>query len=140
MGHTPFGYKIVDGKAVIDEEDAAKLKILIDGYLSGMGLQADADKAGIEAFHPQAKRMILNEKYLGTDFYPAIIDKETRKKIITESERRAAFLGRNFAPKEKKVIPPPTRFTLTKTDIRYTDPYKQAQYIYSQIKEVETDG
>ena len=140
MGHTPFGYKIVDGKAVIDEEDAQKLRTFYEGYLSGMGLQAAVDQAGIEAFHPQAKRILLNKKYLGTDFYPAIIDKATMDKVIAETERRATKLGRNYAPKEKKVIPPSTKFRLTRTDIKYKDPYKQAQYIYSQIKEVETDG
>ena len=139
-GHTPYGYRIENGAAVIHEEEAAQIRKMYEGYLGGLSLVASAAEAGITMKHSSAKRMMQNSHLLGDDFYPAIIDKETRKKIITESERRAAFLGRNFAPKEKKVIPPPTRFTLTKTDIRYTDPYKQAQYIYSQIKEVETDG
>ena len=140
MGHTPYGYKIRDGKAVIDEEEAGKLRMLIDGYLAGMGLQAAADRACIEVFHSQAKRMILNRKYVGTDFYPAIIDRDTMDRIIAESDKRKAHKNRKPAPKEKKTLPPSTEFIFGRTDIKYKDPFRQAQYIYSQIKEVETDG
>ena len=44
MGHTPYGYKIVNGRAVIDRGGAA-VKKLYEGYLGGLGLQAAADEA-----------------------------------------------------------------------------------------------
>ena len=37
MGHTPFGYRIENGIAIIDEP-AAKLRQLYKNYLSGMSL------------------------------------------------------------------------------------------------------
>ena len=39
MGHTPYGYKIENGKAVIDETAAEKLRKLFDNYLNGMSLK-----------------------------------------------------------------------------------------------------
>lgn len=41
MGHTPFGYRIENGIAVIDESAAAKLRQLYKNYLSGMVLCQD---------------------------------------------------------------------------------------------------
>lgn len=38
MGHTPFGYKIENGIAVIDQPAADKLRQLYKNYLSGMSL------------------------------------------------------------------------------------------------------
>lgn len=38
MGHTPYGYKIVNGLAVIDEVEGAAVKKLYKGYLGGLGL------------------------------------------------------------------------------------------------------
>ena len=43
MGHTPYGYKIVNGRAVIDEIEGAAVRKLYEGYLSGLGLQVAAD-------------------------------------------------------------------------------------------------
>ena len=42
MGHTPFGYRIENGIAVIDEESATKLRRLYENYLSGMSLKTAA--------------------------------------------------------------------------------------------------
>lgn len=36
MGHTPFGYRIENGKAVIDEAAAAHVRDLYKNYLSGL--------------------------------------------------------------------------------------------------------
>ena len=38
MGHTPFGYQIKNGIAIIDEPAATKLRQLYKNYLSGMSL------------------------------------------------------------------------------------------------------
>ena len=47
MGHTPFGYKIENGIAVIDQPAADKLRQLYKNYLSGMSLSKAAAAAGI---------------------------------------------------------------------------------------------
>ena len=45
MGHIPFGYRIENGIAVVDEKTAAKLKMLYTNYLSGMALIKAAKEA-----------------------------------------------------------------------------------------------
>lgn len=38
MGHTPYGYKIKGGKAVIDEEAANQVRQIFEYYLDGESL------------------------------------------------------------------------------------------------------
>jgi hypothetical protein len=75
VAHTPYGYRIENGIAVIDEEKAEKVRNLYKGYLSGLSLSVAAKTAGIDAYHRTAGRMLRNERYLGDDYYPAIIDR-----------------------------------------------------------------
>ena len=88
MGHTPYGYTIQNGSALIDEEKAGKIRKLYDNYLSGMALTKAAAEAGIETYHGTAKRLMENPHYLGDDFYPAIIDRETYDKAVQNSRKR----------------------------------------------------
>lgn len=60
MGHTPFGYRIENGKAVIDEAAAAQVRDLYKNYLSGLSLTNAAKEAGLGLLHSGAKRMMLN--------------------------------------------------------------------------------
>ncbi|VIH37728.1 recombinase [Clostridioides difficile] len=39
MGHTPYGYRIEDGKAVVDEKTSEQVKELFSGYLAGLSLK-----------------------------------------------------------------------------------------------------
>lgn len=74
MGYMPYGYKIENGKAVIDEDKAEQVKIIFAEYLSGSALCSAAKKAGLSLTHSSIKHLLINRKYLGNDFYPAIID------------------------------------------------------------------
>ena len=134
MGHTPYGYKIVNGMAVIDEIEGAAVRKLYEGYLSGLGLQAAADEAGIPVNHCQAKRMMLNRKYLGTDYYPALITEDIMEQVKTELARRAGKLGRVFEPKEQDLPIVPTRFQFGKEEMSFDNPFLQAQYMYELIE------
>ncbi len=77
MGHTPYGYRIEDGKAVVDEIAAEQVKELFSGYLAGLSLKGATKKAGIDCYHATASKMLQNKHYLGDEFYPPIIDEET---------------------------------------------------------------
>lgn len=134
MGHTPYGYKIVNGMAVIDEIEGAAVRKLYEGYLSGLGLQAAADEAGIPVNHCQAKRMMLNRKYLGTDYYPALITEDIMEQVKAELTRRAGKLGRVFEPKEQDLPIVPTRFQFGKEEMSFDNPFLQAQYMYELIE------
>jgi hypothetical protein len=94
MGHTPYGYRIENGKAIIDENKAAQIKTLFQSYLTGDSLATAAKKAEIIAFHAGIGRMLRNKRYLGDEYYPAIIDPDTFAAAEAERIRRAEKLGR----------------------------------------------
>lgn len=133
MGHTPFGYRIENGIAVIDEGAAGKLRKLYENYLSGLSLKGAAAEAGIDAYHGTAKRLLKTKHYIGDDFYPTIIDETVFLNAQAELIKRAAALGRlNRTPKEK-ALTAPTIFTIRDIKKHYDNPVTQAEYIYSLI-------
>ena len=134
MSHTPFGYRIENGKAVIDAEAVEKIRALYQAYLSGDSLDTAAKKAGIIAYHVEIGKMLKNARYLGDGFYPAIIDSDTFAAAESERARRAVRLGRIWAPKQDNVALFPTVFRLNEVTQKYEDPFQQAEYIYSLIE------
>ncbi len=141
MGHTPFGYRIINGKAVIDEQAAVQIKTLFQSYLTGDSLATAAKKAEIIAFHAGISRMLQNNRYLGDAYYPAIIDAETFAAAEAERIRRAEKLGRIREPEIKKEAVYPTAFRIIEGTERFDDPFQQAEYAYNLIEtEVNVDG
>jgi len=138
MSHVPYGYRIENGKAVIDEEKAAQVKKLYEGYLSGLAYVPAAKAAGLKLYHTGAKKMMQNKHYLGDDYYPAIIDQYTFDAAESERVKRQAKLGRVFDDKPTKVGKIATGFKMPKVQMKYDDPFKQAEYVYILIEsEVE---
>ena len=134
MGHTPYGYRIENGIAVIDEDAAGKLRKLYENYLTGLSLKNAAAEAGIDTYHGTAKRLLKTKHYIGDDFYPAIIDETVFLNAQAELIKRAAALGRlNRTPKEK-VFTVPTIFTIRDVKRHFPNPVEQAEYIYSRIE------
>ena len=141
MGHTPFGYRIENGIAVIDDKAAGKIKSLYQAYLSGDALRTAAIKVGIEASHAGIGNILKNPHYLGDDYYPAIIDSDTFAAVQEERFRRASALGRIREPKEDKAATYPITFHIIEGTQVYDDPFAQAAYAYSLIEsEVYTIG
>jgi hypothetical protein len=140
MAHTPYGYIIENGKAVVDEEKALQIARLFEAYIAGAGLKAAAESVGIIVTHSSIGRMLRNEKYLGTEFYPAIIDKVTFDTAEAERMKRTKELGRNYKYKDddNSKIKNWT-FKLGKVEQKYDSPFKQAEYAYSLIESEEAD-
>lgn len=61
MRHTPYGYIIKDGKAIIEEGQSEQIKKLYKNYLSSMSLKKAAAEAGMETYHSSAKRLMQNK-------------------------------------------------------------------------------
>lgn len=137
MKHTPYGYDIVGGAAVINEEQAANLRKLCENYLSGMSFVQAAKDAGLEMKHSGVKRLMQNPCYLGDDFYPAILTAEIAQAVEAERLRRDALYKGTRYTKEAVTTVIPTRFAMKRTAPKYQDPIKQAEYAYSQIKEAK---
>ena len=70
MKHIPYGYRIENGRAVIDEEQAATVREFFQNYISGMALMPAAENAGLKLYHGSAGRMLRNKKYLGAKLTP----------------------------------------------------------------------
>lgn len=137
MKHTPYGYDIVGGAAVINEEQAANLRKLCENYLSGMSFVQAAKDVGLEIKHNGVKRLMQNPRYLGDDFYPAILTAEIAQAVEVERLRRdALYKGTRYTKKAVTTVIP-TRFAMKRTAPKYQDPIRQAEYAYSQIKEAK---
>lgn len=134
-GHTPFGYRIENGKAVVCEEEAAQIRKLYERYLNGLSLVATAADAGLTMKHTSVKCIMQNPHLLGADFYPAIIDQETYDAFEAERKRREKALGRDKRAKRPiEARPAPTSFRMREALSVNDDPYKQAEFIYSLIE------
>lgn len=141
MSHTPFGYRIEHGKAVIDKENSEKIMALYNYYLSGDSMDTAAKKAGIKLLHSGIGRILQNTTYLGNEYYPAIIDPDTFAAVKAERVKRAGKLGRIREPKEEPEAIYPTSFYIKESTQQYEDPFQQAEYAYSLIEiEVNDSG
>ena len=130
-----YGYKIVDGKVVVDKPAQKEIQPLFQNYLAGMSLSKAAEDAGIHIPHGMVAKLLANQHYLGDSFYPQIIDKSTFERAAVERKHRAEKLGRTNLkrPTVQKTVP--MAFTLAKIEEYYDDPARQAEYLYSLIQE-----
>lgn len=135
LNNTFFGYKIVDGRAVIHEKDAGKVRLLYKGYLSGLSYIDAAKAVGLELHASSVKMLMRNARYTGDDFYPEIIDRTTFDTAESERLRRCRLLGKKEGQsKEKAQKTVPQNFSFRKCLKTFGDPFKQAEYIYSLIE------
>ncbi|SFS07400.1 serine integrase family protein [Anaeromicropila populeti] len=141
MNHIPYGYRIVEGQAVVEKEQAAAIREFFNGYLSGLALRAAAEKAGLKLYHRSAGRILRNRHYLGDAYYPAILDQETFEKAEEKRMEKAKSLGRIREREEPQKPELNLQFHLPKVLPQYTDPFKQAEYAYHLIENgVEQNG
>lgn len=126
-----YGYKIINGKAVIDEQEASVIVNIFNGYVSGLSMKAAAKNAGVFMQHSTVKRILMQDIYIGTDYYPAIISRETYAKANGRRLHRA-----NLHSHEKRYTAPPIHktFDLAGAETHFDDPAQQAEYIYSLIE------
>lgn len=134
MQHVLYGYMIQDGKAVIDQPAALKLKDLYKAYLSGLSLIDAAEKAGIKRYHSTVAKMLTNKRYLGDDYYPQIIDNDIFEQVQAEKLKRAQMLGKIKKPSPKINVIKQFRFSMPTPEQLYDDPFRQAEYVYSLIE------
>lgn len=110
MSHTPFGYRIKNGKAIVDVEEAEKIRVLFQAYLAGAALTTAAKEAAIHAFHSGIRHILQTTHYIGDDYYPAIIDADTFTAAQKEITSRAKNWGAsgNLKKRHRFYTPPPS--------------------------------
>lgn len=110
--HIPLGYKIVDGKVIFDEEKVAVIKKIFEDYHKGSSLHAIAKELTATGVlnannkpnwnHGSVGKILENIKYLGDEFYPQIIDKETFESVQKRRKKKEQALGRTLQPNSMK--------------------------------------
>ena len=140
MGHTPYGYRIENGSAVVVEKEAETIRQIFRNYLSGMSLSESAKSAGLTIVHSMVKRMLGRKCYLGDAFYPAILDKETYARANAEWQHRADVMQR-LGKTRRKPVCPQTKFLLKLPqkipELDGNTPFQQAEYLYHLIQSKE---
>lgn len=129
-----YGYMMINGKVVINEEQAEKVRRFFEFYISGQSLKVASENAGLNIFHCSAGKMLRNKHYLGDDRYPAIITEKVFDKAEEIRMTRANALGRIKEPKQAQKPKVPVQFYLKPATIKYSDSFEQAEYIYSLIE------
>lgn len=141
MGHTPYGYQIKNGKAVINQNESNVIRQIYENYLSGMALVPAAKAAGITATHASVKRLLKNRHYLGDGFYPPLINPDTFHATADELAKRARQLGRENPNRTAAAAEVPTEFFMREPEQEMPTPLLQAEYLYSLIeRQVTADG
>lgn len=102
--HMPIGYRLVDGKIVIDSEKAEVVQKIFRDYLNGASLIAIAKELTTAGFpnannkpswnHGSVGRILENTKYLGDSMYPQIIDKGTFESVQQQRKSKNKKLAR----------------------------------------------
>lgn len=126
-----FGYKVENEQILINESEASVIVKIFSGYISGMSLRDAAKNAGKEITHCTVKRILRNTRYVGDKNYPAIISKTTFARANAELILRSERLQRG-----KRLLPPPiyTDFIFAEPTRQFSEPAKQAEYLYSLIE------
>lgn len=133
MAHIPYGYRIERGRAVVVPEEAEKIRAFLNAYLDGLSIK----NAGAEAEMPLSasglRRLLGNEVYLGTDYYPPIIDRDTFDEVQRDCEART----HEGQSKPSPVLPIRSRFTLAPPEhpnAGWMSAADAAAYLYSLIR------
>ena len=94
----PFGYMMKDGKITTNPKEVLAVVTIFREYLNGKSLSEIANfmdvpyTADAKWNKHMVKRIIENEKYLGTDKYPQLIDEDTFRRANATRVAKATSL------------------------------------------------
>lgn len=135
MSCIPYGYRYKQGKYIVDELAAEKIRSLFQAYLRCNSMKEAAKISSFEGNYSKVRKVLGNEIYVGNEKFPQIVEQEvydrTKKLRTSIGEKYHKFRARKI---EKKYFP--VAFKVECISNQFEDPYQQAQYIYTLIKEV----
>ena len=114
--HTPMGYVVHDGKIVVDERQSDIVRQIFTDYDSGIstiqiartlienGIKNKNDR--VKWTHATVGRILENHNYLGTEYYPCMIEKELFQRVQEKREQKRKSLSHgNYRPeKEERIL------------------------------------
>ncbi|WP_148466145.1 recombinase family protein [Peptoniphilus harei] len=138
MSRLCYGYTIRDGRLEVQETEAENIRKIFKNYLAGNTLIKSANLAGLKKNSSSVKRMLTNEKYLGNDIYPKIIDRESFEKAGQMLKERAVAMGRVWE-KEEETIKVPCKFRYREEGVLPLDPFERASHQYNLIEVIDDE-
>ena len=113
--HTPIGYSIREGKIIINEKQSQVVKRIFADYDAGISLIRIAEdlkaaqipnaQGRIAWTHGTVGRVLQNYNYLGTEYYPQLIDKELFDRVQERRQQKGKHLCRGkHRPSERERI------------------------------------
>lgn len=106
--HMPLGYRMAGGKIVIDSEQAGIIKGIFQEYSEGASLYQLARKLTEQGAlnanhkpvwnHGTVGKILENRKYLGDEFYPALVEPGLFYKVQERRKEKSKELGRIMQP------------------------------------------
>lgn len=113
--HMPMGYSIKEGKIVVDEEKKKIVQQIFKDYDHGISLikiATDLKERGIVNAHGRVAwthgvigKILENHNYLGTEYYPQIIEKELFERVQSKREEKRKNLSRGkYRPSQRERI------------------------------------
>lgn len=116
--YLPFGYRLENGEIVICPAEAECVESAYITYADGATYAIIAQTLGTSGIRYHAdtplwnkqmiKRILENERYTGTDGYPAIIQRELFDKVATIRAEKAVKRGRTGKRPVPSASTPPT--------------------------------
>lgn len=113
--HTPMGYVVQDGKIVVDERQSDIVRQIFTDYDSGIsaiqiartlvenGIKNKNDR--VKWTHAAVGRILENYNYLGTEYYPCMIEKELFQRVQEKREQKRKSLSHgNYRPEREERI------------------------------------
>lgn len=73
---TPYGYRIENGRAVLDPEKAPQVMAFYRHYLEGLPVGPACIAAKVERDPHSSWKLLEDRRYMGDDFYPQLISPE----------------------------------------------------------------
>ena len=135
----PYGYRIRNGIAEPDPEEAPRLLLFFKCYLQGNTASSAARAVGITRTSVCCRNMLKNHVYCGTDYYPQLISPILMKAVEKEIEKRSLpRKGKKVGRKRKLPYPAKTAFVFTPlSDIAQEDPVVYAATLYNCIRSID---
>ncbi len=131
----PFGYKIVDGFAVIDPEEASVLKEFFARFLDGESMAFAAREAGFPSSPATYSHYFYKKELAGTDYYPAIVSEGYQKELIKEYEKRKGRRRQSAPCHTRREVRIYTDFYMAEMpDVLPEDPEAYVKAIYQRIQ------
>lgn len=133
MRSIPYGYKVINGMAVIDQVEGKNVRDAFQMYAAGSSLAGIIRDLEIHRYHAGIDNILKDRKYLGTEFYPPLIDQKLFDQVQEARQKRKEAYAKPQRKRKDAIVQ--TQFTLKPVNKHLKDPFAQAQYVYHQIKE-----